>query len=175
MLILPYRINPFTKHQIFLPPNFAGPLCMCYSMRTHAHVSDVLVNTCTSDNFLTILLLHCKQYEGFLQSALGCSTVEDTLKAAVTLMIRGKIYEGKTVFLNMLQSAVNLAYDHGKYDCYGGENDKCLCLFTHIWKIVVKQRCTSVHCPVNNREVTEYLSSFLLASCTGNLNELRIS
>jgi len=39
--------------------------------------------------------------------------VEDTLKAAITLMIRGKIYEGKTMFLNMLLSTVNLAYnDH---------------------------------------------------------------
>ena len=30
--------------------------------------------------------------------------------------------------------------------------------FTHIWKIVIKQRCTSVHCPVNNTEVTKYVA-----------------
>ena len=88
---------------------------MCYSMRTHAHVSDVLVNTCTSDNFLTILLLHCKQYEGFLQSALGCSTVQDTLKAAVTLMIGASLSEPhhmgstvKSVFLLACVLACNI-------------------------------------------------------------------
>ena len=36
------------------------------------------INTCTSDNFLTVLLLHCKQFDGFLLSELGSSTVEDT-------------------------------------------------------------------------------------------------
>ena len=95
-----------------------------------------------------------------------------TLKAAITLMIRGKIYEGKTMFLNMLLSTVNLAYNDHKYDCYGGENNRCLCLFTHIWKIAVKQRCTSIHCPVINKEVTKYLSSFSFSSCTENLNEV---
>jgi len=66
----------------------------------------------------------------------------------------------------MLSSTVNLPYDHQRYDSYGGENDKCLCLFTHVWKIVVKQRCTSLHCPANNAEVTKYLSSFAMASYT---------
>ena len=130
------------------------------------------VNTCTSDNFLTILLLHCKQYECFLQSSLGFSSVEDTLKAAITLMIRGKIYEGKTMFLKMLESTVNLEYNHRKYDCYGGENNRCLCLFTHIWKIAVKQKCMSVHCPVNGKDITKYLSSFSFSSCAENLNEV---
>ena len=101
-----------------IPKRKSDFLCKtCEIPETLQWKHEKFVNTCTSDNFLTVLLLHCKQYEGFLQSALGCSTVEDTLKAAVTLMIKGKIYEGKTVFLNMLQSTVNLAYDHGKYDC----------------------------------------------------------
>ena len=126
-------------------------------------------NTCTSDNFLTVLLLHCKQYDKFLLSALGCSTVEDTLKASITLMMKGKVYEGKTVFLHTLSSAVNPPYDHQRYDCYGGRNDKCLCLFTHIWKTVVRQRCTSLHCPANNAEVPKYLSSFAMVSCTEDL------
>ena len=58
------------------------------------------INTCTSGNFLTVLLLqfHCKQFDGFLLSELGSSTVEDTLKAAISLMMKGKVYEGKTVF-----------------------------------------------------------------------------
>ena len=144
-----------------IPKRKSDFLCKnCEIPETPQWTHEKFVNTCTSDNFLTVLLLHCKQYERFLQSALGHSAVEDTLKAAVTLMIRGKIYEGKTVFLNMLQSAVNLAYDHCKYDCYGGENDKCLCIFIHILKVVVKQRCTSIHCPVNNKESAKYFSSF---------------
>ena len=126
------------------------------------------INTCTSGNFLTVLLLqfHCKQFDGFLLSELGCSTVEDTLKAAISLMMKEKVYEGKTVLLQMLLSTINLPYDHRRYDCYGGENDKCLCLFTHIiMKIVVKQRCTSLHCPANNAEVTRYLSCLAMTSC----------
>ena len=80
-------------------------------------------------------------------------------------MMQGKVYEEKTVFLRMLSSTINLPYDHQRYDCYGGENDKCLCLFTHIWKIVVKQRYTSLHFLANNAEVTRYLSCFGMTSC----------
>ena len=130
---------------------------------------DGFTNTCTSDDFLTVLLLYCKQYNEFFLSELGCSTVEDILKAAITLMMKGKIYEGKIVFLCMLCSAVNLPFDHQRYDCYGGENNKCLCLFTHIWKVVVKQRCMSFHSLANNAEVTKYLSSFAMESCTEDL------
>ena len=153
-----------------IPKRKADYLCKnCEIPATVQRNHDGFINTCTSDNFLTVLLLHCKQYDNFLLSEMGCSTVEDTLKAAITLMMKGKIYEGKTVFLQMLSSAVNLPYDHQRYDCYGGENDKCLCLFTHIWKVVVKQRCTSLHCPANNAEVTKYLSSFAMESCTEDL------
>ena len=159
-----------TACQIPIPKRKADYLCKnCEIPTTVQWDHEGFINTCTSDNFLTVLLLHCKQYDEFLLSALGCSTAEDTLKAAITLMMKGKVYEGKTVFLHMLKSAVNLLYDHQRYDCYGGENDKCLCLFTHIWKVVVKQRCTSLHCPANNTEVTKYLSSFSMASCTEDL------
>ena len=71
----------------------------------------------------------------------------------------------------MLESTVNLEYNHCKYDCYGGENNRCLCLFPHIWKIAVKQKYTSVHCLVNGKDITKYLSSFSFSSCAENLNE----
>ena len=35
--------------------------------------------------------------------------------------------------------------------------------------IVVRQRCTSLHCPANNAEVTKYLSSVAMVSCTEDL------
>lgn len=63
-------------------------------------MNNLLIHALQIHNFLTVLLLHCKQYEGFLHH----------LKAAVTLMIRGKIYDGKTVCLNMLKSVVNLVH-----------------------------------------------------------------
>ena len=73
--------------------------------------------------------------------------------------------EGKTVFLHMLTSAVNLPYDHQRYDCYEVKMTNAFVC----WKVVVKQSCTSLHCPANNTEVTKYLSSFLMASYTEDL------
>ena len=150
-----------------IPKRESNFLCKsCEIPETLQWNHEKFVNAYTLDNFLTILLLHCKQYECFLQSSLGCSTVEGTLnlslKATITLMIRREIYESKTMFLNMLLSTVNLAYNDHKYDCYGGENNRCLCIFTQIWKIAVKQRCMSIHCPVINKEVTKYLPAFLI-------------
>ena len=40
-------------------------------------------NTCTSDNFLTILMLYCQQHPAFL-SHLGSSDLEATLKASIS-------------------------------------------------------------------------------------------
>ena len=59
-----------------------------------------------------------------------------------------------------------------KYDCFGGENNRCLCLFTHIWKLVIKLKCTSEHCPNHNTEVTKYPSTFSFSSGLDNFNEI---
>ena len=67
------------------------------------------------------------------------SDAENTLKAAIMLMLKGKVSEGKTLFLHLLQSSLNLTINGSKYNYFGGENDRCLCLFTHIWKLIVKQ------------------------------------
>ncbi|XP_065887174.1 uncharacterized protein [Dysidea avara] len=91
-------------------------------------------NTCTSDNFLTILSLHCKQYKSFLDT-FGDSEAENSLKAAIVLMNKGKLDEGKTLFLHLLQSRLNLTISQEnnlKYDCFGGENNRCLLVHTYL-------------------------------------------
>ena len=132
---------------------------------------DEFTNTCTSDNFLSILLLHCKQYKSFLDT-FGDSEVENSLKAAITLMDQGKLCEGKTLFLHMAQRYLNLSRTNMKYDCFGGENNKCLCLFTHVWKLVIKAKCTSRFCPSHTKEVTKHPSTFSFAPTLDNLDEL---
>ena len=62
------------------------------------------------------------------------------------------LYGRKVTFLHLLQSSLNLSLDKSKYDCFGGENNRCLCLFTHIWKFAIKQR---KFCPNRNKEVTK--------------------
>ena len=64
------------------------------------------MNTCTSDNILTILLLHCQQNHKFLNT-IGDSEIEKTLKAGIALMLSGKMYEGKTIILKFVQSQLN--------------------------------------------------------------------
>jgi hypothetical protein len=66
---------------------------------SHKHFS----NTCTFDNFLTILLLQCRQHPQFLQS-LGNSEVEKVLMGGMQLMINGHVYEGKTAILHYMAS-----------------------------------------------------------------------
>ena len=72
------------------------------------------ISICTSDNFLTLPFVYCKQFNKYLLSELGCSTVDDTLKAVITLMMMGIIYERRTVFICMLLSAVNLSISPSK-------------------------------------------------------------
>ena len=55
-------------------------------------------NTCTSDNFLTILMFYCQQHPTFL-SRLGSSDLESTLKARISLINKSNITEGKSFML----------------------------------------------------------------------------
>lgn len=57
--------------------------------------NDLFTNTCSVDNFLAILLLHCKQNIDFLSSAIGNSEIENVIKAGVQLMLNGEVREGK--------------------------------------------------------------------------------
>ena len=117
------------------------------------------MNTCTSDNILTILLLHCQQNHKFLNT-IGDSEIEKTLKAGIALMLSGKMYEGKTIILKFVQSQLNFDYSENMFNCYGNEFNKFLCLLRHVWKIYICQCCTSPHCPSKGRIHTRNPSEF---------------
>lgn len=118
-------------------------------------------NTCTSDNFLTILLLHCNQHPMFLSSCLGSTDIENALKAAILLMQKGNIKEGKSLILKAAHFKLNFqCTPDGKYDCYGSEDSHFLRLLSHIWKLQVLQKCTSSYCPNKNRTMTRYQTTF---------------
>lgn len=110
-------------------------------------------NTCTSDNFLTILFLHCQQHKDFL-SKLGSSDGENAIRAGITAMLHGNITRGKTIVLEYIQSGVclNHADNSNKYDCFGSEYAMCLQLFKHIWKISLTLKCNSPFCPNPNSQ-----------------------
>jgi len=120
-------------------------------------------NTCTADNFLTIVLLHCNQNLQFI-SKIGNSEIEKSLKA-VMLMQKGSVKEGKSLILRAVQARLNFQYSNGKYDCYGSEHSSLLCLFSHVWKLTVKQKCMSPHCPQKNKPTIRCQTSFHFASC----------
>ena len=88
-------------------------------------------NTCTADNFLTIVLLHCNQNLQFI-SNIGNSEMEKNLKAAILLMQKGSIKEGKSLILKAVQARLNFQYSNGKYNFYGSEHIApfCACFLT---------------------------------------------
>jgi len=59
------------------------------------------INTCSSDNTLTILLQHCRQH-GELLNNMGSSDAEMALKSGLQLMLQNKMHKGKTVVLDFL-------------------------------------------------------------------------
>lgn len=47
--------------------------------------AETFTNTCTVDNFLTTLMLHCKEHPGYLSTVLNVSDSEDVLKTGIML------------------------------------------------------------------------------------------
>ena len=78
-----------------------------------------------------IVLLHCNQNLQFI-SNIGNSEMEKNLKAAILLMQKGSIKEGKSLILKTVQARLNLQYRNGKYNFYGSEHSSILCLFSHV-------------------------------------------
>jgi len=116
------------------------------------------VNTCTSDNFLTILLLHCQQNPSFLDQ-LGKSSAECALKAGINDMLNGNIIGGKTTVLRYISSVIKDKQNKkGKIDCYGSEYSRFLHAFRHVWKLQLKLECDSLYCPIasTQRQQTTY-------------------
>ena len=119
-------------------------------------------NTCTSDNFLTILMLYCQQHPAFL-SNLGSSDLEATLKASISLMNKSNITEGKSLMLKKAHDRLNFSRDkNGKLDCYGTEESAFLCLFAPVWKLQFVCQCTSDFCPTKSCEKIRYQTTFSL-------------
>ena len=115
------------------------------------------VNTCTSDNILTIILLHCKQCNGFLEK-LGTSTIEKVLKTGIKEMLDGNFQNGKTIILDYLRSVITLDKCGNSFNCFGSEYSHCLILFRHIWKLSMSLKCNSPYCP--NPLTSRYPTSF---------------
>ena len=123
--------------------------CHCELPETVEWSHKVFTNTCTADNFLSIILLHCRQHSEFLNK-IGTSTSERALKAGVKLMTDGQLAEGKTVILQHVKSEAsvqNYESGHQKVDCYGHEYVEFLSFLKHVWRVHIRKRCPSVFCP----------------------------
>ena len=86
----------FHKHclKIVIPRRNALFVCTKYSIpATIPWQHNEFTNTCTADNFLTIVLAQCNQNLQFI-SNLGNSEMNKNLKAAILLTQKGSIKEG---------------------------------------------------------------------------------
>ena len=92
--IIPKRNSDFKCHQCAIP---------C----TLAWHHEKYTNTCTVDNLMSALLLHCQEHPTFLSTALGNTEPENALKAALKLMMNDNLDEGKTVMLQFVHSKIN--------------------------------------------------------------------
>lgn len=77
---------------------------MCNSTLQWHH--EKYTNTCTVDNLMSALLLHCQEHPTFLSTALGNTEPENALEAALKLMMNGNLDEGKTVMLQFAHSKI---------------------------------------------------------------------
>ena len=137
--------------------DFLCPLCKTPNTIPWSH--PVYTNTCTSDNFMTILLVHAQTNSNFL-SCLGSSESELVLKASITAMLKLDMINGKRMMLDYFHSKIGLPKRGNLLDCFGTEFALCLSFFSHIWKLHVTLSCNSPHCPDGHTE--RYPSSFVL-------------
>ena len=157
----PYCLKEIGARQ---PKKTAEYMCHICEIPPTLHWGDKnYVNTCTVDNFLTCLLLHCKEYPHFLSNALGNSDVDNVLRTGMKLMLPGNLVEGRHVVLQHVSSRINLPSNGNIYDCYGNEHSLFLSIFKNISRVHVIQRCTSEHCPVKCK-VTRSLITFSYCS-----------
>ena len=69
------------------------------------------VNTCSVDNFLTVLLIHCKQNTTFLQDSVVIASLKNVSRQEYNLW--KNVNEGKSIILSYLQSRQDLLYTNG--------------------------------------------------------------
>ena len=153
--LLSHNLTYPKKTHDFICPN-------CKLPPTIPWVHPKYINTCTSDNVLSILLLHCHQYPQFT-SFIGSSAIESALAAALVLMLeQNNMRKGKEVILDHINSITNLPHTGNVYNCYGSEHERFLHFFRHIWKVSVTLHCDSLHCP--NPIVHRYPAMFSFSS-----------
>lgn len=108
-----------------LPGRYDDFLCFqCELLDTVPWHNQAFTDTCTTDNFFSILLLHCLQHPSFM-TLIGNSAVENALKAGLKLILSGQILEGKKVILQHIQSQSSAP----KTSFYGHEYHKMLSFF----------------------------------------------
>ena len=132
-------ITPPKRQHDFVCPECATPPTISWNHNKYT-------NTCTSDNILTVILLHSQQYANFLEK-MGSSSAEIALKASIKIMLQGNLTRGKTIMLDYVNSVLTLPYNGKKYDCMGSEYTMFLQLFTHVWKQSISLTCNSPFCP----------------------------
>ena len=131
------------------PRKTAEYICRCCEIPQTLHWGDTnYVNTCTVDNFIVSLLLHCKEHPQILSNALGNSDVKDVLLTGIKHMLLGNMVEGRRVVLQHVHSKITYPSNGNVYDCHGNEHSMFLSIFKNISRVHVIQRCTSKHCPV---------------------------
>ena len=77
------------------------------------------------------------------------------MHACIQLMLRGETEEGKSIILKFVQSKINLPITGGKYDFVENETNRFLCLLTHIFRLIVSQKCNTLHCPTAGNSITK--------------------
>ena len=98
--------------------DFQCPTCQIPLTISWAHSN--YTNTCTSDNILIILLLHCHEIPTFIE-CIGNSPAEKALKVALCTMLDGDVHNGKTIMLDHIKSVLPLKTCEKKINCFGSE------------------------------------------------------
>ena len=72
---------------------------------------------------------------------------------------------GSRVFSNPVTIMVS---GDGKFNYYSSENNALLCLFSHVWKMQVEQKCTSTYCLNNTAVVIWFQTTFSVPSSSSS-------
>ena len=84
-------------------------------------------------------------------------------------MKQGNISEGRSLILKDAHSELNYGHSgNGKFNYYSSENNALLCLFSHVWKMQVEQKCTSTYCPNNTAVVIWFQTTFSVPSSSSS-------
>ena len=134
-----FHVFCLSKCKITPPKRTHDFLCpFCQIPPTVPWTHPVYTNTCTSDNFLMIVLLTCLQVESFFEN-IGTNAAECAMKAAISQMMKGKLEEGKSTILDYIGVQIS-------NNCWGSEFCQCLTVFHDVWKLRLSLQCTSASC-----------------------------